>query len=54
MIQTIWTQGLTPVWDHRNKAVHAIEEKNQKSREYLNLNFTLWHLYGKAHALCTD
>ena len=29
VIQSLWTHIFTPMWDHRNRAVHAIEMKEK-------------------------
>ena len=48
MIQTIWTKLFSPMWEHRNKAVHIINDKEKKSREHINLNYSVRELYEKA------
>jgi len=48
MIQTIWTKLFSPMWANRNKAVHIINDKEKKSREHLNLNYSVRELYEKA------
>jgi len=48
LIQTIWTKIFTPMWNNRNDAVHRITKGNKKSREVLNLNFTIRELFKKA------
>jgi len=48
VIQSIWTHIFNPMWEHRNKAVHAKEIKGKLSREVLNLNYTVRDLYQKA------
>jgi len=48
VIQTIWTKIFLPLWKHRNAAVHIINDKTKKSREHLNLNFSIRQIYTEA------
>ena len=48
IIQTIWTKIFEPMWKHRNDAAHCISTKEKKSREVLNLNFSIQELHAKA------
>jgi len=51
LIQTIWTKIFDPMWEHRNKAVHILNDKDKKSREHLNLNFTINNLFSKSDGM---
>ena len=47
VIQTLWTKIFSPMWDHRNTAVHKSAKKDKNTREQLNLNFTIRLLYSQ-------
>ena len=51
LIQTIWTKIFSSMWEHWNKAVHIINEKDIKSQEHLNLNHTVRQLFTKANEI---